>query len=513
MKRWLKAMVDLRHWLSTGGAWHWHSLATITISGFLIIALFFLVITQGLAYFWPSALEEWVVQSVEETELPSGENIKTERLFAYMIEQTDRMRSIDSQSADIEVAQGEQIEGTNYLLRYQAFSDGQFDWRYRRVNDDDVIRVTRTLSLMEVAYKDGSKLFGYPLLIDTGVRQIDGVQLTELVDNNSWDALVALDSSPSGAGTSVPHLILQLHDGVDFNVDLSKVKYLTYPNIGGWFSKVKQFFRNIRIFLSSDPLPGYQGGIWPAIYGTVLLVILMSVILVPLGVITAVYLHEYASNNLMTKVLRVAVSNLAGIPGIVYGVFVLGVFVYGMGAQIDQWFFNAQLPLPTFGTGGLFWASLALALLTLPVVIVATEEGLARVPQDLRNGALALGATRTEMVWGVVVNAASPAILTGLILAIARAAGEVAPLLLVGAVKYTGQPLLEAEFPYLHGERQFMHLGYQVYDFALQSTDSHASIPLAYATTLILLALVVCLNLMAIRLRSRLRQRFLVSYS
>lgn len=505
MNRSLAQLRHFRRWLTTGAAWHWYSLTTVTLSGLLIAVLLLLVTTQGLGHFWPKAMDEWIINTAE-----TGNG---QRLFARQLDK--RIQAGVSKLEAGSAPESESSDSEQLLLQFQAFDKDQASWQYQWINADRVVRTSRPTSLLEINLKTGGRVYGYPLILAFNEQQqVDGQALANLLRKGDWNVS---DTSPDKSvgiddTTSQPHLFLRLQDGSDYSVELSDVRNALFPNDATLSYRFRQFFRNIWTFLSTGPQPDYQGGILPAIYGTVLLVLLMSIMLVPLGVITAVYLHEYAKNNWLTKTLRIAVSNLAGIPGIVYGVFVLGVFVYGMGAQLDRWFFNSQLPLPTFGTGGLLWASIALALLTLPVVIVATEEGLARVPNDLRRGALALGATRSEMIWGTAVNAASPAILTGLILAMARAAGEVAPLLLVGAVKYTGQPLIESDFPYLHAERQFMHLGYQVYDFALQSANAHASIPLAYATTLILLALVVLLNLIAIRLRARLRRRFLVDY-
>ncbi len=507
MNSWLKQLVDFRGWLTTGAAWHWYSLTTVSLSGLLLVALFFLVTSQGLSYFWPDAVDEWIVTGVVADSEPTGSS-GTQRLFATMLEQ----RQVDIPRADGDILT---VRGQELLLEFQVIQGDTFDRRYQWFSDHRIVRVSRPESILEVSFKDGRRVYGYPLVLNLE-QPVEGRSLTQLLRNNGWREILQqndLDEIVDQPIANTAELVLRLQNGDDLTISLDQVRQLVFPNEAGWSYRLGQFLQNIWAFLSTGPMPDYQGGILTAIYGTVLLVLLMTIILVPLGVITAVYLHEYASNNLLTKILRIAISNLAGIPGIVYGVFVLGVFVYGMGAQLDKLFFSDNLPLPTFGAGGLLWASLALALLTLPVVIVATEEGLARVPNDLRRGALALGATRSEMIWGTVVNAASPAILTGLILAIARAAGEVAPLLLVGAVKYTGQPLIQGEFPFVHVERQFMHLGYQVYDFALQSTNAHASVPLAYATTLILLALVVLLNLVAIRLRARLRRRFLVDFS
>jgi phosphate transport system permease protein len=235
---------------------------------------------------------------------------------------------------------------------------------------------------------------------------------------------------------------------------------------------------------------------------------LMTVLVTPLGILAAVYLREYATQGMVTRAIRIAVNNLAGVPSIVYGLFGLGFFVYTLGGSIDQLFYNEVLPAPTFGTPGIFWAALTLALLTLPVVIVATEEGLARLPQSLREASFALGATRLQTVFWVVLPAASPALMTGMILAVARAAGEVAPLMLVGVVKLAPVLPVDGNFPFLHLERQFMHLGFHIYDVGLQSPNVEAARPLVYATALLLVAVIVVLNLGAIRIRNRLREQY-----
>jgi phosphate transport system permease protein len=234
----------------------------------------------------------------------------------------------------------------------------------------------------------------------------------------------------------------------------------------------------------------------------------MTLLVTPMGVIAGVYLKEYAPQGLLTRIIRISVNNLAGVPSIVYGVFGLGFFVYTLGGSLDQVFFREALPSPTFGTGGLFWASLTLALLTLPTVIVATEEGLERIPRSLREGSLALGATQWETLWRTILPIASPGIITGVILAVARAAGEVAPLMLVGVVKLAPALPLDGYFPFLHLERKFMHLGFHIYDVSMQSPNVEAAKPMVYTTTLLLLLLVVALNTTAIVVRNRMRRRY-----
>jgi phosphate transport system permease protein len=262
-------------------------------------------------------------------------------------------------------------------------------------------------------------------------------------------------------------------------------------------------------FVSDEPREANtEGGIFPAIFGTVMMVIIMSIMVVPFGVVAAVYLREYAKQGPVTQLIRIAVNNLAGVPSIVYGVFGLGFFVYFLGGNLDQLFFPEALPAPTFGTPGLMWASLTLALLTVPVVIVATEEGLSRIPKSVREGSLALGATKAETLWRTVLPMASPAIMTGLILAIARAAGEVAPLMLVGVVKLAPSLPLDGNFPFLHLDRKFMHLGFHIYDVGFQSPNVEAARPLVYATALLLVLVIVALNLAAIAIRNRLREKY-----
>jgi phosphate transport system permease protein len=238
-----------------------------------------------------------------------------------------------------------------------------------------------------------------------------------------------------------------------------------------------------------------------------MMVFLMSIFVVPFGVLAAIFLQEYAREGWAVRAARIAVNNLAGVPSIVFGVFGLGFFVYGIGGALDRLFFSDALPSPTFGTGGILWASATLALLTVPVVIVATEEGLAAVPQGVRQGSRALGATQLETLLRVVLPAAAPGVLTGLILAMARAAGEVAPLMIVGMVKLAPALPVDHHPPFLHLERKFMHLGFHIYDTGFQSPNVEAAVPLVFTTTALLIAIVVTLNLTAILLRNRLRQR------
>ena len=265
-------------------------------------------------------------------------------------------------------------------------------------------------------------------------------------------------------------------------------------------------------FLGDDPREANSaGGVFPAIWGTVAMTLIMALLVAPFGVLAALYLREYAGRGPVTTAVRVAINNLAGVPSIVYGAFGLGFFCYGLGAGIDELFFKASLVAdsqPTFGTGGLLWASLTLALLTLPVVIVATEEALAAVPNSMREGSYACGAGKWQTIRRIVLPRALPGIMTGLILAMARGAGEVAPLMLVGVKKLALELPVDGTFPFVHPEREFMHLAYLIYDVGFQSADSQAAQPLVFTITFLLVAIIALLNLAAIWLRSRLRRRY-----
>ncbi|QDT64163.1 PstA family ABC transporter permease [Calycomorphotria hydatis] len=360
-----------------------------------------------------------------------------------------------------------------------------------------------------------------------------------------------------------------------------------YPaNQLDWSGRLGVYMSRWWEFLTEDPREANtEGGVLPAIWGTVAMTLVMTVVVVPFGVLAALYLREYAKAGFVVSLIRIAVNNLAGVPSIVFGVFGLGFLIYQIGAFVDggpqsigvqpwgsgMWFaalsiwgvlavagiilwatilrgvwkrgstamqtgcflltmlwcacivgggvalighvpffdgFYRASPGPVFGAGGLLWASLTLALLTLPVVIVATEEALSSVPNTMREGSYACGASKWQTIRRIVLPRALPGILTGTILAIARGAGEVAPLMLVGAVKIAPELPVDFEFPFIHPERRFMHLGFHIFDLGFQSPDSEAAKPMVFTTTLLLIVLVAALNIVAIALRSRLRKKF-----
>ena len=304
-------------------------------------------------------------------------------------------------------------------------------------------------------------------------------------------------------------LEFRLATGEVREIPFGNIRKAYFPNEMSFLEKTGFFFAEIGKFVSTPPREANtEGGIFPAIFGTFVMTLIMSVAVMPFGVIAAIYLREYARQGVLVRAVRISVNNLAGVPSIVYGVFGLGFFVYILGGSIDQLFFEKRLPTPTFGTGGILWASLTLALMTVPVVIVATEEALASVPRGMREASLACGASKWQTIQRIILPASAPGILTGLILAMARGAGEVAPLMLVGVVKLAPSLPVDGEFPFVHLERKFMHLGFHIYDLGFQSPDADAAKPMVFATTLFLILLVIALNVGAIVIRNHLRRKY-----
>lgn len=304
-------------------------------------------------------------------------------------------------------------------------------------------------------------------------------------------------------------VVMQTANGQTASIALADIVRIVQPNTMGGLQKLRHYVAKLIEFVWEQPRESNtEGGVFPAIFGTVLLVFLMTIAVVPFGVLAAVYMHEYARQGRLLRIVRVAVNNLAGVPSIVIGMFGLAFFVYGVGGTIDQLYYSRYLPTPTFGTGGILWASLTLALLTLPVVIVASQEGLAAVPQAYREASLALGTTKWQTIHRVVLPNATPGILTGIILAISRASGEVAPLMITGVVKLAPSLAIDGAWPFLHLDRKFMHLGFHIYDVAMQSPNVEAAMPMVYSTTALLLLLVLALNSIASLVRGKLRQRY-----
>ena len=430
-----------------------------------VIGLLFLLGYQGLSGFWPSR--------VMEVHLKGGGKALGELV---RVEPEKKRFQLKIGNRDL------------YGLDFKWYKDEDV---LRREWPEDVVRVERL---------EHGIFLGRLQAIQTGENKLMGEE--------AWKFL----QDPERQKKEKAELELVDVEGTPKKIPLEVVLRTIRPNAMGFWSRLGLFFARNLEFLTENPRESNtEGGVFPAIFGTVLMVFLMTLFVTPFGVLAALYLREYSKGGWFVRGVRVAVNNLAGVPSIVFGIFGLGFFVYLVGGSLDSLFFSDRLPSPTFGTGGILWASLTLALLTIPVVIVATEEGLAAVPGLARQGSYALGATKFETMWKVVLPGAAPGILTGVILAIARAAGEVAPLMIVGMVKLAPDLPLDGEFPFIHLERKFMHLGFYIYDLGFQSPNVEASLPMVYATAFLLVVLVTVLNLFAIIVRNRLRRKYATS--
>jgi phosphate transport system permease protein len=545
----------MRRWAKSGSPWIWLTAGSVAVSLLALIGIMLLLAGQGMRYFWPSPVYQFELnQSAAGPVTMIGE--------LYQQQSIPRRQLLES---GVELPLGNAQSFERYLIKVgNRESEGQ---DFRTLLAGDILRQSTPRDLLVLERNSNGTAYGYlagmlqdgqPLTgrnlsqallqrlpqIAALSRQAHDIQFRDMARiNQRFDALRLREKSlqhseqldaRAQASINAERLELQrqyrvLSDRLDglnrdrhrdalllrdmhgqvHTIALSQVRDAWYPNAMNTTQKLVHWGEQVKKFLSDSPREANtEGGVFPAIFGTVLMVILMSIVVMPFGVIAAVYLHEYAGNNVLTRLIRIAVVNLAGVPSIVYGVFGLGFFVYMIGGTIDQLFFPESLPNPTFGTPGVLWAALTLALLTLPVVIVATEEGLSRIPASLRQGSLALGASRAETLWRIVLPMAAPAMMTGLILAVARAAGETAPLMLVGVVKSVPVLPVDDIFPYLHLERKFMHLSFQIYDMAFQSPSVEAARPLVFATAFLLVVIVVGLNLAAMGIRHSLRERY-----
>lgn len=512
-------------WRGGEGPWAWWCAMAVALSLLMLGALLVLLMSRGLANFWPASVHQLTLTDgsqvigvpVETRQRPEGAGSERRYFTANRdasggIWRWVNVEDIRQDSTPEDLVHIKRMRWSDFLGRLVAVNidgrrfDGELAWQRLEERLDEIRQqrqLRRELEATQII----------PLI--RRLESSNGPESNHDPGSNSDDvrihqqlAELQQQARDLQSGMTGAVLILETAEGRRLEQPLEEVDTVLRPNAMSAWQKVGRWSSGVWQYLSEGPrAANTAGGVWPAIFGTVLMVILMSILVTPFGVLAAVYLNEVAHQGRLTRLVRIGVRNLAGVPSIVYGVFGLGVFVYGIGGQLDEWFFAETLPSPTFGTGGLLWASLTLALLTLPVVIVATEEGLARIPMHQREGALALGATHLEMLTRVVLPMAMPAMLTGVILAVARAAGEVAPLMLVGVAKLAPQVPLDGEFPWLHLERKFMHLGYHIYDAAFHSSDVQAALPLIYATALLLVLVILVLNLTAIFLRHYLRTR------
>jgi phosphate transport system permease protein len=553
-------------WISSGTPFVWLNAGAVAISILMVAGVLGVLVVKGMANFWPADVLQAEYQPPAEdgpiiVSKILGESVDSETVLASQIissgipvsdaqdfysRQLIKRGNRDVSGADFAWVLSDFINGASYpqkvvtierrewgnfygflinlfendigLIESGEAKSGQTDlWYEFSSRIDRAVRIQDDISKIE---KEGIDEVNYELerlrLLERRLEinnELDSMMIRGLADDRA-----RLDEVYSGLQEGLSNLYLEVErdravfltaDGVEKSIQLSDIVRAYRANSLNIFEKLLIYFSKISEFLTDEPREANtEGGIFPAIFGTVMMVLLMSVFVTPFGVVAAVYLREYAKQGTVTNIIRVAVNNLAGVPSIVYGVFGLGFFIYIVGGGIDQFFYSEALPAPTFGTPGLLWASLTLALLTVPVVIVSTEEGLARIPRSVREGSLALGATKFETLWRVVLPMASPAMMTGLILAVARAAGEVAPLMLVGVVKLAPSLPVDGNYPYLHLDQQFMHLGFHIYDVGFQSPNIEAARPLVFATALLLVIVVAVLNVSAVSIRNRLREKF-----
>lgn len=552
-------MQDIRSkkpgFLKSGTPWVWLNAGAVSASIIMVIGLLVLIAVRGLGHFWPKTI--WEIDYLEDNKqiVLLGERAKVETVAAkqleasgigYQFEQEFVERTLlktgnrDVYGFDFKLIVApnevnvrkpidaivlERTQWGNFYGFLQTIQEQSSDLAVasNQLWDELQQRLERVDQLRERIHEieknrigsinyqiEKLRLYERKVELEGGNNQ---AELTSIADSRAQlnQQYVELKQELDQLYTNIKRdsVRMRVMTGEEVVVSLADIVKATQPNAMGIGEKLWRYFVNLKDFITDDPREANtEGGIFPAIFGTVMMVLLMSIIVTPFGVVAAIYLREYAKQGFITRLVRISVNNLAGVPSIVYGVFGLGFFVYLVGGQIDEWFYPEALPAPTFGSGGLLWASLTLALLTVPVVIVATEEGLARIPRSIREGSLALGATKAETLWRTVIPMASPAMMTGLILAVARAAGEVAPLMLVGAVKLAPSLPVDLNAPFVHLERKFMHLGFHIYDVGFQSPNVEAARPLVYATALVLVVVIVVLNITAIYVRNYLREKY-----
>ena len=551
--------ISLKDWIRSGSPWIWLSASAVAISVVLVLGLLGIVASRGLVHFWPATLQEYTYTQDQNLQIQVlGEQVQREQVTAEQIRnsgvavpegvellgrQLIKVGNRDVYGSDFRWALENQLSNLDYPTYATSFErreQGNFYGFILAIKDKGqlvaeqekgsnelwpavVERIEQT-RLIQDQIEDLEK--GAIGAINYKLEQLrlDEKRL-ELKGEDTPENLAELQAKRASFQTDYALLETELRalyqtlatsslrvvtaDGQSKEINFSTIVRAYQPNNMSLGQKIGHYFAKLWEFVSDDPREANtEGGIFPAIFGTVMMVLIMSVLVTPFGVITAVYLREYARQGFITRVIRIAVNNLASVPSIVYGVFGLGFFVYFIGGNLDKIFYPEAAPAPTFGTPGLLWASLTLALLTLPVVIVATEEGLSRIPRSVREGSLALGATKLETLWRIIIPMASPAMMTGVILAVARAAGEVAPLMLVGVVKLATNLPMDMNAPFLHLERKFMHLGFHIYDVGFQSPNVEAARPLVYATALMLVVVIAVLNITAISLRNRLREKY-----
>jgi len=539
---------------STGEIFIWFTGFGLGITVIMIAGLMFLILINGSDYYYPSRLAQvttsdgtnYLGQIVREEKIPKTnlpDSLKEKGLERYNLKIANRdvygldfkwieepqIKNIEypENAAVIERMEYGNFNGyliqlekndevisvkdTDFELRLDDYIDlaGDYRTKIKNLEIGEVGKINhqidqKNIEIKKIEFQNENNLNSVKHKIDELQNEIG------LLQKDYHKIALKVDSLRNAA--SQYSVLVKTADGQEKKLELLTVVRVYYPNDMSVSQQAEFMLNKIVEFLIDDPRESNtEGGVFPAIFGTVMMVILMSLIAVPFGVVTALYLREYAKQGPFVRTVRIAVNNLAGVPSIVFGMFGLGFFIYFIGGTIDQLFYPETLPTPTWGTGGILWASLTLALLTVPVVIISTEEALASIPRGIREASLALGSTKWQTIRKIVLPAATPGILTGVILAMARGAGEVAPLMITGVVKLAPNLPLDSNFPFFHLDRKFMHLGFHIYDVGFQSPNVEAALPMVYMTTFLLIAIVVLLNVTAMYSRNKLREKIKAS--
>ena len=528
----------------SGDPFIWLTGGALAFSLIMIISLIVIVAVNALGFFWPRELvllrlqddNEWLGQITDHEPRPSPETeavryrtqiqVANRDLygadFRWIDDENIRERSLPPEAVFFErwewgplfgyikaIREGDVVVAEGPQTGWRKFQEihSETQERLERIEDierDEIGHINYNLEQLRLKMKslslnaaDTTSVAAETQVLDQQMREWQR-QYDEKVKE-----LQALRQENNRY-----HIVVQAAGGREKDMPVAGIVRAFRPNQMSWGDRMILYVTRLWEFVWEDPRESNtEGGVFPAIFGTVLMVLIMSVVVVPFGVIAALYLREYAKQGPLVRAVRIAINNLAGVPSIVFGVFGLGFFIYLIGGSLDRIFYPEALPTPTYGTGGILWASLTLALLTVPVVIVATEESLSAIPREWREGSLALGSTKWETIRKIVLPGALPGILTGAILAMARGAGEVAPLMITGVVKLAPTLPVDGQAPFFHLERKFMHLGFHIYDVGFQSPNVEAAKPMVYTTTLLLIAIIIVLNLTAVAVRNRLRSR------
>lgn len=519
-----------------GEPWVWMTAASLALTLLITATLITVVMVNGLGVYWPDTLEQLtfndgkrlVGERIKQEAMPSGDGeraqFKVGNRDLYGLDfRWVSLNEVAAVTTPAEIVAIEREEYGNFYGYLRGFRGPEGEvaeaealttfTTKRKVVERLEHQIEALAERIQVLSKQMQELAQTEQrLIYRGATEEDASVLdTRRMSNALREdfSILVKQQEELRAQQAQYTLLLEDANGQKVDLPLAHVVRLYHPNAMGVGEKVAFYGSKLgELFVGEPREANTEGGLFPAIFGTVMLIFLMSLVSFPMGVIAAVYLREYAKEGAVVRMVRIAVNNLAGIPSIVYGIFGLGFFVYGIGGTIDTLFFPERLPTPTMGTGGILWASLTLAILTVPVVIVSTDEALGAIPQGVREGSLALGSTKFQLLTRILLPMASPGIMTGLILSMARAAGEVAPLMITGVVKLAPSLPLDGEFPFLHLDRKFMHLGFHIYDIGFQSPNVEAAKPMVYVTTLLLVLIVLLMSSVAIRLRNQMKKKY-----